>query len=124
MNEFLKLYRTKLNKSVFFVIILMVSIFMPVSTTFAHGPKGHTDMEFTALQAVQKGLTLYNRLLASGKLIESWETDLENIEISMRMNDNRNEFVVSFSRSKGEPRSVYIFFNDQGVYIGSNFNGK
>jgi hypothetical protein len=119
MNEFLKLYRTKLNKSVFFLIILMLSIFLPVSTTFAHGPKGHADMEFTALQAAQKGISLYNRLL-----IEPWETDLEDIEISRRMNDNRKGFVVKFSRSKGEPSSVYIFFNDQGVYIGSNFNGK
>ncbi|MBC8432745.1 MAG: hypothetical protein H8D96_12605 [Desulfobacterales bacterium] len=124
MNERSKPYSAILNKSVFFAIVLMLSVFLPVSTTFAHGPKGHADMEFTVIRAAQKGVLLYDRLLTSGKLTESWATDLEDIKVSRRINDNKSEFVVKFSRSKGEPRSAYIFFNDKGEYIGSNFTGK
>ncbi len=81
-------------------------------------------MEFTALQAAKKGIVLYDRLVASGKLANPWETDLEDIEVFSRQGDNNREFVIKFSRSKGEPKSVYIFFTEKGDYRGSNFTGK
>ena len=93
-------------------------------TTLAHGPKGHGSMEFTALHAAKKGIVLYDRLIASGKLANPWETDLTDIQVLKRKNGHKNEFIVKFGRSKGEPRSVYIFFSEKGDYKGSNFTGK
>jgi hypothetical protein len=86
----------------------------------AHGPGGHGDASFTALQALDKGVTLYDKLLASGKLEESWETGLNRVDIEMR----GKEYVVSFSRSKGDPERLFIFFDGTGEYTGSNFTGE
>jgi len=80
-------------------------------------------MEFTALQAAKKGIVLYDRLVESGKLEESWETDLANIEVFSRQREKKMEYVVKFSRRKGNPLSVYIFFDEKGEYTGSNFTG-
>ena len=100
--------------------VIVVLLFVPLA--FAHGPKGHTD-EFTPLQAVKKGSMMYDKLVASGKLDASWETGLETINIYWR-DTGEKEIVVKFSRSTGEPRSVYIFFDEKGGYSGSNFSGK
>jgi hypothetical protein len=86
----------------------------------AHGPGGHGESSFTALQALDKGVTLYDKLVASGKLDESWETGLQRVDIDMR----GDEYVVSFSRSDGDPESLYIFFDAKGKYTGSNFTGQ
>jgi hypothetical protein len=103
---------------------MILTLFLIVSMALAHGPKGHSGVEFTALQAAQKGFELYDRLVSTGKLKESWETDLTNIEVFTRPKGNNQEIVVKFSRSKGEPQSVYIFFSEKGDYKGSNFTGK
>ena len=88
-------------------LMMTTLIFFIVSpTTLAHGPKGHGGIEFTALQAVQKGLNLYDRLVESGKLEEAWETGLKNVEVSQKQKGKESEFIVKFSRSEGEPRSV------------------
>ncbi len=104
--------------------VLFSAIAIVGSIAFAHGPKGHSDNDFTAFMAVKKGIVLYDRLLDSGKLSESWETDLNNLEVFTQNNGNQVEFAVKISRSKGEPKSVYIFFSDKGEYTGSNFTGK
>ncbi len=125
MNELSVLYRLKLKTRDIRIFFLILSILLlPASAILAHGPKGHGGMEFTALQAAKKGITLYDRLVASGKLTNAWETDLEDIEVFSRQGDNNREFVVKFSRRKGEPKSVYIFFTEKGDYRGSNFTGK
>jgi hypothetical protein len=63
--------------------------------------------------------------VASGKLKAPWETDLKNIEVFSRQNSSQNrDLVVKFSRSKGDPQSVYIFFTEKGDYSGSNFTGN
>ena len=125
MNELSVLYRLKLKTRDIRIFFLILSILLlPASTILAHGPKGHGGVEFTALQAAKKGITLYDRLVASGKLANPWETDLEDIEVFSSQSDNNREFVVKFSRSKGEPKSVYIFFTEKGDYRGSNFTGK
>ena len=97
-------------------------IFLLVPLTFAHGPKGHTE-GFTPLQAVKKGSMMYDKLIASGKLDASWETGLETISVYWR-DTGQKEIVVKFTRSTGEPKSVYIFFTEKGDYSGSNFSGK
>lgn len=106
------------------LILLLFVVLMSVPLASAHGPKGHGEMEFTALQAAKKGIELYDKLVESGKIEESWETGLKNIEVFPRQGGKKGEIVVKFSRSKGEPQSVYIFFTEKGDYNGSNFTGK
>ena len=125
MNKHLQRYNLKSKTKGVRIILLMLSILLlSALTTLAHGPKGHGDMEFTALHAAKKGIALYDQLVASGKLGNPWETDLADIQVLKRKNGNKNEFVVKFSRSKGEPIAVYIFFSEKGEYNGSNFTGQ
>ena len=91
-----------------------------VGPALAHGPGGHGGSSFTALQALDKGVKLYDKLVASGKIEESWETGLKRVEIKMQ----GDETVVSFSRKEGDPESLYIFFDKDGEYSGSNFTGE
>ena len=106
--------------------MLLMSIFFALFavSTSAHGPKGHGGQSFTALEAAKKGITLYDKLVAGGKLEESWETELIGIKVFPRSEANKKEFVVKFDRRQGDPRSVFIFFDDKGVYSGSNFTGE
>ena len=106
------------------LIIILFMILISVSMVSAHGPKGHGGNEFTALQAAKKGIELYDKLVVSGKIEESWETDLKNIEVFPLQKGDKQELVVRFSRNKGEPQSLYIFFTEKGEYSGSNFTGK
>ena len=94
------------------------------ASAFAHGPKGHGGQSFTALMAAKKGIRLYDKLVADGKLEESWETELSAIQVSSRSRENTKEFVVQFDRREGDPLSVFIFFTAAGKYSGSNFTGK
>lgn len=112
------------SKYFFDLIALLLMFLLSVSLASAHGPKGHGGAEFTALQAAKKGIELYDKLVASGKLKTPWETDLKNIEVFSRQSGEKREVVVKFSRSKGEPQSVYIYFTEKGDYIGSNFTGN
>ncbi len=109
-------------KSIGFITLISLLI-LTASLAFAHGLKGQGSSEFTAFMAVKKGVELYDRLVAEGKLVESWEIDLSNIEVFTQSNGNEEEFVVKFNRSKGEPKSVFIFFSQKGEYKGSNFSG-
>ena len=107
---------------IFMLVTLIVGLF--ALPAYAHGPKGHGGQSFTALEAAKKGITLYDKLVAGGKLEESWETGLTGIKVFSRNRNNSQEFVVQFERLKGEPRSVYIFFDEKGAYSGSNFTGE
>lgn len=102
--------------------VAAVAVMLLVPMTFAHGPKGHTE-GFTPLQAVKKGTLLYDKLVETGKLDASWETGLESVRVYWR-DPRKKEIVVKFSRQTGEPRAVYIFFDAQGTYSGSNHTGK
>ena len=108
------------------IIIASVPIVFFLIAAFAvdHGPKGHSGGDFTALQDAKKGMQLYDQLVSSGKLEESWETKLTGIEITQTVKNNKKELVVKFSRSESEPKTVFIFFTEKGDYIGSNFTGK
>jgi hypothetical protein len=117
--------RFKIVSKYFLALIVLILIFLlSVSPASSHGPKGHGGVEFTPLQAAKKGIALYDKLVASGKLTETWEMDLMNIEVYSRQNGGKKELVVKFNCSKGEPQSVYIFFTEKGEYSGSNFSGK
>ena len=122
MHNHLKSKNT--SKYFFTPIVLLLMFHLSVSLVSSHGPKGHGGAEFTALQAAKKGIELYDKLLASGKIKAPWETDLTNIEVFSRQSGEKKEVVVKFSRSKGEPLSVYIFFTQKGDYSGSNFTGN
>ena len=100
----------------------MVAAILTAGLALAHGGK-HAD-KFTQLQALQKATKLYDQLISKGKLDESWENGLQNVTISTRKRDGKTEVVVSFQRKKGAPKAVYIFFNAEGKYTGSNFTGK
>ena len=104
-------------------VFTLFTILSVACSVFAHGGKKHTN-SFTALEALQKGTDLYNQLVGSGKLGESWETDLANVGISNRQKSGKIEYVVSFQRSTGDPKTVYIFFTADGKYAGSNFTGE
>jgi hypothetical protein len=112
------------SKNFIALIGLILILLLTVSATIAHGPKGHAGSEFTALQAVKNGIAMYDKLVVSGNLSEPWETDLTDIEVLSRQRDKNVEFVVKFSRSKGEPQSVYIYFTEEGEYSGSNYTGN
>lgn len=122
MNNHLR-YRNSFN-GYFFLFSLLLIFLLSASPVSAHGPNGHGKEKFTALQAAKKGIKLYDQLIASGKLEEDWETHLKNIDVFPRQNGKEREFVVKFNRSSGDPRSVYIFFTEKGIYNGSNFTGK
>jgi len=120
--------RTEIIKPIFKTVIFSIAVFTAVALftlpAVGHGPKGHGGMAFTPLQAAKKGIMLYDKLVAKGKLAEAWETELTDIKVIPRNNNKKEEFVVQFNRSNGDPRSVYIFFNEKGEYSGSNFTGK
>jgi hypothetical protein len=91
----------------------------------AHGGKTHSGgIQFSHLQALQKATQMYDRLVTSGKLSEDWELGLKQVDISSRNIKTGKETVVSFTRFKGEPSTVFFFFQDDGKYAGSNFTGK
>lgn len=117
-------FRSLFGRKTISILFAISFIFVVTVLAFAHGSKGHSDGNFTAFQAAKKGMDLYDRLLSSGKLEESWETDLTRIEINRKSKGDQKELVVKFSRSDSEPRSVFIFFSEKGDYKGSNFTGK
>lgn len=120
----IRLFKNKNIKYIFCLIGMAGIIIIFTTPVLSHGPKGHSEGDFTAFQAIKKGLTLYDKLVASGKLNESWETDLVNIEVSTETKGKKKEFVVKFVRSTSDSRTVFIFFSGDGKYIGSNFTGK
>ena len=110
----------KRNVYIFSGLILMLT-FWTISTVYGHGGK-HAG-QFTRLQALQKATMMYDQLVNNGKLDQDWETSLKNVTISNRKKDGEDEIVVSFERLEGDPKAVYIFFNAEGKYAGSNFTG-
>ena len=116
----------KLKRSLGTLIGITLALILVLTpfTLFAHGPKGHGNMGITALEAAKKGIELYDRLLEGEKLDSTWEIALSDIKVFMRDRGNEEEIVVQFSRTEGNPRSVFIFFNQKGEYSGSNFSGE
>lgn len=105
-------------------VIGFISIVIGALPAHSHGGKTHEGEMFSVFQAVQKATQLYDRLITSGKLPEVWETELTSIHIYIRQTKDKREYVVEFKRAKGDPNSVYFFFDQKGEYTGSNFTGK
>ena len=117
--EYNHLFETKKILQICLLILVLIT-----STTIAFGHGGKHSDKFTQLQALQKATKLFDQLVTKGKLDQSWETGLENVVISKRKNKGNDEVVVSFQRKDGDPKAVYIFFNSNGKYVGSNFTGQ
>jgi hypothetical protein len=118
---------TNIRKMTFAAVITLAFLIAAVAgaTVFAHGGKGHgSGGDFTNLEALKKATELYDKLVASEKLDVGWETTVEKVQIAERRKGAEVEKVVSFSRSAGEPKIVYIFFKSSGEYAGSNFTGQ
>lgn len=116
--------KNKLNRTSFIGRGLLVfAVLISATGAYSHGGK-HAENEFTHLRALQKATELYDRLIEDGKLEQKWETDLQNVTIANRKQNDENELVVAFHRPDGDPKTVYIFFNLEGKYTGSNFTGK
>ena len=118
------LFKKEENLNYYIVIaFLFIVFFISASLAFSHGGK-HTPGEFTNLQALKKATELYDQLIGKGKLDQSWENMLSQVDVFKREKDNKSEIVVSFQRTKGDPKTVYIFFDASGKYAGSNFTGE
>ena len=102
---------------------ILVVFLITASLAFSHGGK-HAPGEFTHLQALKKATELYDQLIGKGKLDQSWENTLSQVDVFKRVKDDKNEIVVSFQRVSGDPQTVYIFFDSKGKYSGSNFTGE
>jgi hypothetical protein len=115
------------NRNIY-AVIATVAIFgasMSGAFVWAHGGKSHgSGGEFTNLEALKKATEIYDKLVASEKFGVEWETGLGNINITEREKAGGIEKIVSFTRSSGDPKSVYIFFKSNGEYAGSNFTGQ
>lgn len=122
MNHLKTGYKTKIAIIAFAMAFVVTSII--VLPAHSHGGKTHDGEAFTAFHALQKATQLFDRLIASGKLPEEWETGLQAVKIDTRNSTKKPEYVVQFERAKGNPISVYFFFNQDGEYSGSNFTGK
>jgi hypothetical protein len=108
-----------------FVVVglLFVVFLISASVAYSHGGK-HAPGEFTHLQALKKATELYDQLIEKGKLDQGWENNLSRVDVFKRTAGDRHEIVVRFERAEGDPKTVYIFFDRNGQYAGSNFTGK
>lgn len=106
------------------IFLVLVLLSAGAAIAWSHGGKTHGENAFTPLRALQEGTKLFDQLIVSGKLDESWETGLDVVEVVTRTKEGKAEYRVSFHRSQGEPETVYIFFSENGTYSGSNFDGN
>ena len=103
--------------------ILFIVLLISATLAYSHGGK-HAPGEFTHLQALKKATGLYDQLIEKGKLDQTWENTLSQVDVFKREAGDKNEIVVSFQRTSGEPQTVFIFLNKAGEYAGSNFTGE
>jgi hypothetical protein len=117
-------YKNRQYRSNHIAVGLLLIIFLiSASLAYSHGGK-HAPGEFTHLQALKKATELYDKLIEKEKLDQSWENTLSQVDVFKRETEERYEIVVSFKRTEGDPKTVYIFFNASGKYVGSNFTGE
>ena len=118
---------TKLSTKFFVTSIFLVLTFMALAIpdySYAHGSEGHDENTFTNYDAVKKSIELFDKLLMKEKLGQDWESDFVNISVSRSMKKGKKNIVVKITRQKGDPASLYIFFDEKGKYKGSNFKGN
>jgi len=120
----MRIQSTLQRKPIFPTVMVAAVLFLVAAAAIAFAHGGKHAQEFTHLAALQKGTELYDELIGMGKLDESWEAGLVNVAISNRSVESGEEIVVAFQRETGDPSTVYIYFNMQGEYVGSNFSGE
>lgn len=118
-QEIRKLVRTVVIAVVFSMVVLAgVAV-------YGHGGKSHgSGGDLTNLEALKKATEFYDKLVAAAKLDADWEIGVESVQISERRKGAETEKVVAFSRTAGDPKTVYVFFKSNGEYAGSNFTGQ
>lgn len=119
-----KSHHRKQTKVPVLFLLTMAWMLSVSGNLFAHGGKTHGGEAFSSFQALEKATELYNRLIVSNKLSEEWETELKTVRIVVRNKREGREYVVEFTKTEGDPQSVYFFFDHKGNYTGSNFTGK
>lgn len=118
------------SKSNFIFYIAMVffslnlSVVFPPASLYAHGSQGHDENAFSNYDAVKKSLEVFDTLLMKKKLGQDWKIDFSDIVVLNSVENSRKQIMVRISRQKGNPESLYIFFDETGKYKGSNFKGK
>jgi len=118
------LFRKKGSLNVAIAIgFLLIAFLISASLGFSHGGK-HDPEEFTQLMALKKATGLYDQLIDKGKLDQSWENELSEVEVIRREKEGQSEIVVAFHLAEGDPQTVHIFFTARGEYAGSNFTGE
>jgi hypothetical protein len=118
------LYKNQQHLNNYVAVGLLLIVFLiAASLAFSHGGK-HAPGKITHLQALKKATELYDQLIEKGKLDQSWENNLSQVDVFKRDTEDDYEIVVSFQRLKKDPKTVYIFFDTSGQYAGSNFTGK
>ena len=106
-------------------VFLFLGLACAAVAVYAHGGKSHgPGREFTNLEALKKATEFYDQLVANNKLDANWETTVDKVQMAERRKGTDIEKVVAFSRTAGDPRTVYIFFTSRGDYSGSNFTGQ
>jgi len=116
--------KIEMRRSAVITLVILIAM-LAAAVVYAHGGKSHGGGgEFTNLEALKKATALYDKLVAAEKLDMDWETALEKVQIAERRKGAEVEKVVSFSRSAGDAKTVYIFFKSNGEYAGSNFTGQ
>jgi hypothetical protein len=118
------IFRQKKSLNYYIAIgFLFIAFLISASLAFSHGGK-HGPEEFTHLAAMKKATGLYDQLIGNGKLDQSWENKLSQVEVIRREKEDKSEIMVSFHRAEGDPKTVYIFFTASGNYSGSNYTGE
>jgi hypothetical protein len=117
----------KLSTKFFVTSIFLVLTFTILSIpgySYAHGSEGHDENAFSNYDAVKKSFELFDKLLMKKKIGSDWERNFSSIIVSRSMKNDQKNIVVKMLRKKGDPASLYIFFDEKGKYKGSNFKGE
>lgn len=95
-----------------------------VGSASAH--PGH-DAAISEDEAVRLASVNVDRLVAAGKLDESWKLNVQLNTVERREYDGVFEYVVIYTNAKVKDQAkstLYIFISDMGDYIAANFSGK
>lgn len=103
------------------VLLTGITIFGISSIANAHGGKNHGDDQITSFAALQAATDLYSRLIAHGKLDQTWETQLAQVKIGAPEQNEQPNYTVTFTRSTGNPSGVLFIIAPNGEYVGSDF---
>ena len=83
------IFKNRENLKYYTIIgFLFIVTLISTSLAFSHGGK-HVAGEFTNLEALKKATELYDQLIGKGKLDQSWENRLAQVDVFKREKDNK-----------------------------------